>query len=62
VCRAARGVGLLRGRGGGVDSFLADDRVRDYLRAGAYVIADFADAVDALECERRVAVARGEMQ
>lgn len=47
---------------GGLDAFLGDPRVRGYLAAGAYVVADFADATDALECERRLAVARGAVQ
>ena len=47
---------------GSLDAFLEDPRVRGYLAAGAYVIADFADAADAVECERRTAHGRGSLQ
>jgi hypothetical protein len=44
---------------GDLDSFLRDHRVRAYLSAGVYVIVKFADASDAIGCERRIAVQRG---
>jgi hypothetical protein len=44
---------------GDLDFFVRDPMVRGYLEGGAYVIAEFEDASDALELERRFAMAAG---